>query len=66
MWKRYRKINPNAKLYLFDLAGYGQTPVKVRDNGVHVIAGWSDRVFDILHRIENKQGALDEINSIEI
>lgn len=67
MWKNYKAKYPNAKLYLFDLAGYGAgVPVEMCDNDVHLIAGWSDKVFDILHRIEQGQSAVDEINSIQL
>ncbi len=65
-WKRYKAIAPNAKLYLFDLAGYGQVPLDIKNNDVHLIAGWSDKVFDILHALENKTSALQYINSIEL
>ena len=37
-WSKYRTIAPNAKLYLFDLAGYGQMPIDVRKNDVYLIA----------------------------
>lgn len=65
-WQTYRSINPNAKLYLFDLAGYGQSPVRVGNNGIYHISGWSDKVFDIIKRIELGEGALDEINAITL
>jgi hypothetical protein len=65
-WQTYRSINPNAKLYLFNLAGYGTSPVRVGDNGVYHIAGYSDKVFDIIHRIELGESALDEINAISL
>lgn len=64
-WQKYRHKNLNAKLYLFDLAGYGNVPVRMLDNNVYLIAGWSDKVFDILKRIEMGQSAIDEINSID-
>ncbi|WP_136666523.1 TROVE domain-containing protein [Flavobacterium sp. H122] len=63
-WNRYKAIAPNAKLYLFDLAGHGNTPLDIKQNDVHLIAGWSDKVFDILHALENKTSALQYINSI--
>lgn len=65
-WNRYKAIVPNAKLYLFDLAGHGNTPLDIKNNDVHLIAGWSDKVFDILHALENKSSALQYINSIEL
>ncbi|RFZ93069.1 TROVE domain-containing protein [Mucilaginibacter conchicola] len=66
-WVRYRKeVAPNAKLYLFDLKGYGNTPLQVLQNGVHLIAGWSDKVFEVLAALENGDSALSAINNIEL
>ncbi len=64
VWKRYKKIAPNAKLYLFDLAGYGTTPLNIMSNDVFLIAGWSDKVFDVLNAIENGGSALQAIDTI--
>jgi hypothetical protein len=63
-WDEYKQRVPNAKLYLFDLAGYGNVPLRVEQNGVHLIAGWSDKVFDVLNAIENGESALSQINKI--
>lgn len=65
-WNRYKAIAPNAKLYLFDLAGYGQTPINVEKNDVYLIAGWSDKVFDVLNALDDKNSALNYINRIEL
>ena len=66
-WSQYKKIAPNAKLYLFDLVGYGQTPINIlEDQDVFLIAGWSDKIFDIMAAIEDGSNALEEINRIEI
>lgn len=65
-WNRYKAIAPNAKLYLFDLAGYGQVPINVEKNDVYLIAGWSDKVFDVLHALDDKNSALNYINRIEL
>ncbi|MEN2398626.1 TROVE domain-containing protein [Flavobacterium sp. MC2016-06] len=65
-WMKYKRIAPNAKLYLFDLAGYGQVPINVQKNDVYLIAGWSDKVFDVLHALEDKSSALNYINQIEL
>lgn len=65
-WKKYKRMYPNAKLYLFDLAGYGQSPVTIIDNDVTLIAGWSDKVFDMLSAIENGSGAIEEIKKIKL
>jgi 60 kDa SS-A/Ro ribonucleoprotein len=63
-WARYKKIAPNAKLYLFDLAGYGKTPLSIQNNDVCFIAGWSDKVFDVLNSIENGENAIEKINQM--
>ncbi|MDX1905311.1 MAG: TROVE domain-containing protein [Thermonemataceae bacterium] len=39
LWNAYKKMAPKAKLYLFDLAGYGQTPLTIEQNDVFLIAG---------------------------
>ncbi|MBR4685902.1 MAG: TROVE domain-containing protein [Candidatus Methanomethylophilaceae archaeon] len=65
-WKTYRRMYPEAKLYLFDLAGYGQAPIRLKENGVTLIAGWSDRIFDILDAIENGSDAIAEIMKTEL
>ncbi|OXB01801.1 ribonucleoprotein [Flavobacterium oncorhynchi] len=65
-WNRYKRIAPNAKLYLFDLAGYGQLPINIEKNDVYLIAGWSDKVFDVLNALEDKNSALNYINRIEL
>lgn len=66
LWKQYKQIAPNAKLYLFDLAGYGTTPIDVQKNDVHLIAGWSDKIFDVLSALEEGGNALAEIEKIEL
>jgi hypothetical protein len=67
LWKQYRKMAPKAKLYLFDLAGYGTTPLQVNHaEGVSFIAGWSEKVFGVLDAIDKGENALAEINSIDL
>jgi hypothetical protein len=65
-WKRYKQIAPKSKLYIFDLAGYGQQPLDILQNDVYLIAGWSDKVFDMLHALEQSKSAVAEINKIEL
>ena len=65
-WDRYKSISPDAKLYLFDLAGYGQSPVSMERDDVFCIAGWSDKVFDILAALERGNSAIDEIRRIVV
>ncbi len=66
-WQAYKTYTaPNAKLYLFDLQGYGNTPLRINGNDVFLIAGWSDKIFDVLAAIESGSNALNEIDKIEI
>lgn len=65
-WANYKKVVPNAKLYLFDLAGYGQSPVSMKQNDVYLIAGWSDKVFDVLNAIETGTSAVEKIKQIRL
>ncbi|RYF54057.1 MAG: TROVE domain-containing protein, partial [Cytophagaceae bacterium] len=63
-WLAYKQLFPNARLYLFDLAGYGQAPLRTQTNDVYLIAGWSDKIFDVLQAIEAGDQALSRINEI--
>ena len=65
-WRRYKQLAPQAKLYLFDLGGYGQSPLRLVEPDVYLIAGWSDRVFDVLSAIDKGGDALSVINGIEL
>jgi 60 kDa SS-A/Ro ribonucleoprotein len=67
-WTKYRaQVAPNAKLYLFDLVGYGQSPLDLsKGNGVHLIAGWSDKIFDVLAALDEGTDALKMIRSIQL
>jgi hypothetical protein len=65
-WKEYKRIAPAARLYLFDLAGYGQAPLRVESDDVYLVAGWSDKVFEVLEAVENGGSALTEIGRIVV
>jgi len=65
-WNRYRQIAPNAKLYIFDLAGYGQSPLKIINSGVYLIGGWSDKVFDVLSAVDKGTSAVEKIMKVEV
>jgi len=66
LWGIYKNRYPKTKLYLFNLNGYGSVPIRMKDNDVFLISGWSDKIFDIMSRIENGQNAVDEIESISL
>ncbi|WP_445458245.1 TROVE domain-containing protein [Flavobacterium sp. HNIBRBA15423] len=65
-WNQYKRIAPKAKLYLFDLAGYGQVPLDIKRNDVYLIAGWSDKIFDVLDALENGDSTLTKIKQITL
>jgi 60 kDa SS-A/Ro ribonucleoprotein len=66
LWNEYRAYVPNAKLYLFNLSSYGQTPISLKGNGVSLITGWSDSIFKVLQNIENGEDILSEIREISL
>lgn len=66
LWNNYKKIAPNAHLYLFDLAGYGMTPIDSPRTDVTLIAGWSDRIFEMLDSLERCADVLEQIHGIEL
>lgn len=65
-WKLYKKICPEAKLYLFDLSGYGTIPLDMSREDVYLLSGWSDKIFDMLAALDKGSDALHEIKKIEI
>ena len=66
LWKDYKQIAPHAHLYLFDLAGYGHTPILTHQRDVTQISGWSDRIFDMLHAVECEKEVLEQIHNINL
>lgn len=60
-WRKYKAMCPQAKLYLFDLAGYGLSPLDLAEQDVYVIAGWNEKVFEVLRALDNGADALSEI-----
>lgn len=65
-WTKYKKAVPNAKLYIFDLSGYGTTPIDLSTKDVYMIAGWSEKVFNVLDALEKGESNLSEVERIEI
>ena len=61
-WQAYRnKINPKALLVSVDLSGYGTLQFPEDDSNVIQIAGWSDKIFDVIAAFQNKEGVLKDI-----
>ncbi|HXB94156.1 MAG TPA: hypothetical protein VNU70_03320 [Puia sp.] len=56
-WRQYRRqVAPEAKLYLFDLAGYGATALECLEDGVFLIAGWKENSLEVLGMLETAAG----------
>ncbi len=64
LWNRYKAIAPHAKLYIFDLAGYGRQPLDITKNDVYLIAGWSDKIFEVLNALEDRKSAVQMIQKV--
>jgi len=65
-WNRYKEeVNPDASLYLVDLNSYGDlvTPEGAQD--VYNISGWTENVVDFIDKMENVDGMIREIESVE-
>jgi len=66
-WKEYKKnVNPNAEFILVDIAGYGNTPLKINDLNVYSVTGWSDKVFDAIEMMRDTHKMLSYIENEEI
>lgn len=62
-WDLYKKeVNRDARLVLFDLAGYGTTPVDAVRRDVFLIAGFSDKVFQVLPKLAEGQKFLQQFH----
>jgi hypothetical protein len=67
LWAQYHAQFPAARGYYIDLAGYGTTPVRIdRATGMSFIAGWNERVFELVDRAENGSTAIAEIEAMEL
>ena len=66
LWSQYKRRVPKAQLYLFDLAGYGQMPLRMEQDDVFLIGGWSDRIFDVISDLQNANTVVNAINNIEL
>lgn len=48
LFKEFRKINPNANFIVCNIKQYGKTSVFDKSQRILNIAGWSDRIFDVI------------------
>lgn len=65
-FKKYKKkFDADPIVYSFDLQGYGTT--QLPENNVYALAGFSDKIFDLMKFIENDKSAIfSEIEKIEL
>jgi 60 kDa SS-A/Ro ribonucleoprotein len=65
-FNRYKeKYSANPKIYSFDLQNYGT--MQFPEDNVFCIAGWSDKIFDVMKLMETDKNALiTTINGINI
>jgi hypothetical protein len=67
LWRQYRAGHPDAELVLWDLAGYGDTPLEVnRGQGVYLVAGWNDRALAVIEALSAGQNIRSIIDSVEL
>jgi len=65
-WSRYHQLHPNAKLYVFNLAPYGLSPIDIRQKNRYLISGWNDSIFQVINSLEKGSDALKAIYGVEI
>ncbi len=63
LFSEYRKINPKVNVFSVDLRGLGNT---LFADGVVQVAGWSDKIFDIIQLNERKEGLVKYIEDYPI
>lgn len=66
LWVKYHSKHPSSKLYLFNLNSYKTSPLKVGRDGIYMISGWSDKIFDALDQIEAGIDAIGLIDKVEL
>jgi len=65
-WTRYKsEVNPDASLYLVDLNSYGDLVTPEGSQDVYQLSGWTENVIDFIDNMENIDGMIREIESVE-
>lgn len=59
-WNQYKNRFPNTKLFLFNLAEYGTTPVDLVNKDVFLISGFSDKIFEAMDSWPNVKRIIEE------
>lgn len=63
IFQEYRKINPNVLTYSVDLRGHGNT---LFSDGVVQLAGWSDKIFELMETVEREEGLVKWIEEYPV
>lgn len=59
------KFAANPQVYSWDINGYGT--LEFPENNVATLAGWSEKIFDIMQLVEtDKKALINKINSVEL
>lgn len=65
--KQFRKrVNPLLRVYSVDLAGYGNAQFPQGDINTALLAGWSDRIIELIATLERAGDLLTEIESRDL
>jgi hypothetical protein len=65
MIDQYRQaVNPQAFVYSINLSGHGQSQVRPGDHRTHLLSGWSEKVFDLMHDLEAGTADRPAVNSV--
>lgn len=64
-WDRYTdEVNPDAHLYVIDLASYGDLSMPEGYTNVHQVSGWSSNVIEFIDSFEQAMHVVREIEEI--
>jgi len=64
-WDDYtEQVNPDAHLYVIDLASYGDLTIPEGYQNVHQISGWTSNVVQFIDKFEQADDVTREIESI--
>jgi len=62
--EKYKAINPNIKLYIVNLNGYGDSCVNLKSKNVVSVSGWSDKILRFISTFEEgEQSFIDVIKN---
>lgn len=68
LFRKYKsKVNPDAILYSFDLAGYGTTKTPENERNTVLVSGWSEKVLNFIPMYESRgKKAIEAVESYQI